>query len=163
VEHEITPCSDAGSDFTEIRQFVLVDTEGRFLTMAPPTEIRRALAKALPKLEMVYLQSRDQPRNPQISEVDHIIFHYPAGMGTIFPGQSADSVKQIMTPARVRELGIKSQGEVLEVFGSERRPLLNSDILRRLVPYIVLMRNGILEGVIDRLELASRIVSTALQ
>jgi hypothetical protein len=45
----------------------------------------------------------------------------------------------------------------------ERRPLLNSDILRRLVPYIVLMRNGILEGVIDRLELASRIVSTALQ
>jgi hypothetical protein len=45
--------------------------------MAPPTEIRRALAKALPKLEMVYLQSRDQPRNPQISEVDHIIFHYP--------------------------------------------------------------------------------------
>jgi Domain of unknown function (DUF4062) len=66
-----------GSDFTEIRQFVLVDAEGRFLTMAPPTEIRRALAKALPKLEMVYLQSRDQPRNPQISEVDHIIFHYP--------------------------------------------------------------------------------------
>ena len=61
------------SDFTEIRQFVLVDAEGRFLTMAPPTEIRRALAKALPKLEMVYLQSRDQPRNPQISEVDHFI------------------------------------------------------------------------------------------
>jgi hypothetical protein len=55
-----------GSDFTEILQFVLVDAEGRFLTMAPPTEIRRALAKALPKLEMVYLQSRDQPRNPQI-------------------------------------------------------------------------------------------------
>ena len=63
----------------------------------------------------------------------------------------------------MRELGIKSQGEVLEVFGSERRPLLNSDFLRRLVPYIVLMRNGILEGVIDRLELASRIASTALQ
>jgi hypothetical protein len=50
-----------GSDFTEIRQFVLVDAKGRFLTMAPPTEIRRALAKALPKLEMVYLRAVINP------------------------------------------------------------------------------------------------------
>jgi hypothetical protein len=150
------------SDFTEIGQFVLLDAEGRFLTIAPPVEIRRALAKTLAKLEMVYLQSREQPRLPQMTEVDHIIFNYQTALGAIFAGQAENSVKEIMTPARFRELGIKSRGEVLEEFGSERRPLLSSDIVRRQAPFVVLMRDGVLEGVVDRSELASRIAGTAL-
>ena len=152
------------SDFTEIGQFVLLDAEGRFLTMAPPVEIRRALAKTLTKLEKVYLQSREQPSVfPEESEVDNIVFNYRAAVRTIFEDEEEESVKEIMTPTRVRELGIKSQGEVLEEFGPERRPLLISDLMRRHVPYIVLMRDGKLEGVIDRLELASRIASIALR
>lgn len=150
------------SDFTEICQFVLLDAEGRFLTMASPTEIRRALAKALPKLEIAYLQSREQACGLYGGEVELIISCYPGAVTAVF-GQPEANVKQAITPANLRELGIKQQGEVLEEFAAERRPLLNSDIVRRHAPYVLLMRGGNLEGVIDRMELASRIASTALE
>jgi hypothetical protein len=156
------------SDFTEIGQFVLLDGEGRFLTMAPPVEIRRALAKAVAKLEMVYLKSRElPPQLPEKSEVDNILFNYRPAVNTIYDHREEERVeeervKEVMTPGRIRELGIKSQAEVLEEFGSERHPLSIPDLMRRHAPYIVLMRDGKLEGVIDRLELASRIVSTTL-
>jgi hypothetical protein len=59
-------------------------------------------------------------------------------------------------------LGIKPEGEVLERFAVENRALLNSDLLRRKMPYIAIFRNDNLEGVIDRAELASRIASITL-
>ena len=40
---------------------------------------------------------------------------------------------------------------------------LISEILQRGAPYVVLVRDGNLEAIIDRMELASRIASTALQ
>lgn len=152
------------SDFTEIRGIVLLDAESRFLAMASPLEIRRALSKALPKLEMAYLQSREQaPNSPWIAgEVDRILFSYPAAITAIF-GRAEAEVKQVVTPAGLRELGLKSEAEVIEQFGTERGQLLNSDLVRRRAPFVVLMRDGNLEGVIDRAELASRIASTALQ
>ena len=153
------------SDFTEIRQFVLLDAEGYFLTMASPLEIRRALTKALPKLEMAYLKSQEQARDLAHfgNEVDSIINYYSEAVSSVFAGVPERDVKQVMTSTKVRELGIKSQGEVLEELAVEHRPFLNSEIIRRRAPYVVLMRNGILDGVIDRMELASQIAGTALR
>jgi hypothetical protein len=60
-------------------------------------------------------------------------------------------------------LGIRQQGEVVERFGAERSALSRSEILRRGAPYVMLMRDGNLEGFIDRMEFASRIASTVVQ
>jgi hypothetical protein len=148
------------SDFTEIRQFVILDAEGRFLTMAPPAEIRRALTKALPKLEIAYLRSREKiDKQFGLSEVDQIVSSYPYTVSDVFGKQLEADVKQVVTPANLRELGIKAQGEVIEEFGVDRRPRLSSDIVRRHEPYVVLMRDGKLEGIVDRMELAARIAS----
>jgi Domain of unknown function (DUF4062) len=151
------------SDFTEIRQFVLLDVDGHFLTMASPAEIRRALAKAFPKLEIAYLQTQEQTQGLNGGEVDLIVSRYPATLTAVFGGQEERDLKHVVTPAGIRELGIKQEGEVVEQYGAERKPLSNSELLRRRTPYVVLVRNGTVEGVIDRLDLASRIASTAFQ
>ena len=150
------------SDFTEIQEFVLLDAEGRFLSITSPVELRRALAKALPKLEMTYLRCREMATGGYGGEVDRTVACYPTAVVELFGGQAEASVKQIMTPLNVRELGLKQLGDVLES-SVNMRSILNADIVRRQVPYVVLMRDGNLEGVIDRMELASRIANAAMQ
>jgi len=143
------------SDFAEVQQFVLLDAECRYLTMAAPAEMRRALANASPALEALYFESRAQAANMGRKSVDNIIACYPSAVMTTFQGQLEDQIKTIITPAYLRELGIKSQGEVLDVVGNERWS--NSDIIKRRANYIAVIRNGKMEGVIDRMELVSQI------
>jgi hypothetical protein len=157
------------SDFTEIREFVLLDEQGQFLTMAPPGEIRRALAKAVPKLEMAYLESREQAHTKVVgAEVDRIVGCYrdavtkvyPDAAGFANPNESTESiVKQVVTRGWLRGLGVKPEGEVIEQVSAEHQPIGYSDLLRRRTRYLVVMRDGNLEGVIDRAELASRVAS----
>ena len=150
------------SDFTEIRQFILLDAERRYLTMASPAEIRRSLANSSLRLERIYYASRERAvMNLGPNEVDNIIGCYPGAVQEIFPGQQEDQIKQVVTPTFLRQLGIRSQGEVLDLIGTERWS--NSDIVRRRAPYVVVMRNGIVEGVIDRMELNSQIASQLLR
>jgi hypothetical protein len=151
------------SDFTEIRQFLILDEARRVLVVTSPLELRRALTKSNPQLEMAYLQCRGLASPPfATSEVDAIISCYPNAVTTLFPGQQETQIKQVITPTTLRELGIKQEGEVLEQFASDHRPFLSADIVRRRERYVVLVRDGNLEGVIDRVELASRIASGAL-
>jgi len=152
------------SDFTETKGFVLLDAERRFLTMAAPGEIRRALAKSLPNLELAYLESRMLAAGIPApgGELNRIVDLYPTAVVKVFAAPAEESIKQVITPGSVRELGIKPNGEAMEQYGGERRPVLNAEILRRSSPYVVLLRDGAVEGVIDRAELASRIARMAL-
>jgi hypothetical protein len=157
------------SDFTEIREFVLLDEQGQFLTMAPPGEIRRALAKAVPKLEMAYLESREQAHTKVVgAEVDRIVGCYRDAVTKVYPdaarfanpNESTESiVKQVVTRGWLRGLGVKPEGEVIEQISAEHQPIGYSALLRRRARYLVVMRDGNLEGVIDRAELASRVAS----
>ena len=111
---------------------------------------------------MVYLQSRELARGQYGGEIDLVLSYYSGAMITSF-GLPETNIKQVITPASLRELGNRQEGEVLEESGAERGPLSKSAILRGRAPYLVLIREGNLEGVIDRMELAARIASTALQ
>jgi hypothetical protein len=136
------------------------DAESRYLTMAAPAEIRRAIAKSSPHLESLYYSSRMQAANLGPNEADNIIACYPGAVGTTFPGQNEEQVKRVITPTYVRELGIRAEGEVLDVLDNERWS--NSDVVRRRAPYVAVMRNGKLEGVIDRAEFVSQIANELL-
>jgi hypothetical protein len=153
--------SALASDFTEIKQFVILDPRRRVLLVASPLEIRRALTKSQPRLEIAYLQCRAQERVPFASEVDSIIVTYPNTVMSVF-GQAETRVKQDVLPASLRELGIKPDGAVLEQDAREHKPFSYSDIMQRRQRYVVLMRDGNLEGVIDRVELASRIAASGM-
>jgi hypothetical protein len=91
------------------------------------------------------------------SDVDSTISVYPAAVASAFGDQEAASVVLSLP-----ELRIKQQGEVLEQFGPQHRPSSNAEVVRRRERYVVLIRDGNLEGVIDRVELASRIAAGEL-
>jgi len=155
--------SSLASDFTEIKQFIILDTDRKVLVVAAPVEIRRALTKSQPKLEIAYLQCRNQPPTAfPASEVDRIIAAYPAQVANVFGNQQESIIKEVVTPATLRELGIKPQGEVVEQFSSDRNSFSSADILKRRERYVVLVRDGNVDGIVDRVELASRIATRAL-
>lgn len=154
--------SALASDFTEIKQFIILDTDRKVLVVASPLEIRRALTKWQPNLELVYLQCRSQQPALPGSEVDSIIAAYPTQVPILFGNLQESQIKEVITPAIVRELGIKPQGEVMEQFSSDRKAISSSDIVRRQQRYVVLVRDGNLDGIVDRAELASRIAANAI-
>jgi hypothetical protein len=63
------------SDFTEIKQFLVLNAGGGVELIAPPIEVRRAFAKAYPKLETAYHRSRELPC-VFASPVDCVIGNY---------------------------------------------------------------------------------------
>jgi hypothetical protein len=81
------------SDFTEIREIVVLDAEGRFMTMASPSEIRRAMTKTFSEFERVYLQCREEARGTFGSEVDAILSHYTANVSVVFKGLEETAIK----------------------------------------------------------------------
>jgi hypothetical protein len=130
--------------------------------MAAPGELRRALSKAEPKLEIAYLRSRELGRGYHgISDIERSIFAYQGAVAMVFGGAETD-VKQVLTTRRVRELGIRSDGEAIEL-GEARALLPQPDIISRRAPYLLLTRDGRVAGVIDRMEWVSRIATVALQ
>ena len=150
------------SDFSEIRQFVFLDAQGRYLTMSSPVEIRRALSNASPILGRLYSESRTQANNILLANpIDRIVAAYPAAVITVFPGYTEEQVKNVVTPTFLRAVGIRGEGEVMDLIGAERWS--NSEVVRRRAPYVAVTRNGELEGVIDRLELASQMASQLLR
>ena len=131
--------------------------------MSAPGEIRRALAKAFPKLEIAYLNAWEQIRGLPGDKGDLIISSYQSALMVTYGGQEERDLKLVVTPTSLNELEIKQQGEVVEQFGEERAALSNSHIPRRGALYVVLVRDGKLEGIIDRMDFLSRIASAALQ
>jgi hypothetical protein len=148
------------SDFTEIRQFVLLDAESKYLTMAAPAEIRRALAKSSPHLEALYYSSRMEAAKLGPNEADNAIACYPGAVIAMFPGQTEEQIKRVISPVNLRELGIRPEGEPLDVVGNERWS--KSDVVRKRAPYVAVMRNAKFEGIIDRAEFLSQIARELL-
>jgi hypothetical protein len=150
------------SDLTEIRQIVILDADGSFLTMASPAEIRRALTKSFSEFERVYLQCREQARGRYGNEVELILANYITNVSAVFMGQQEAAIKQELTPAKLRDLGLKADGEALEDHAGLSRSALYSDALKRQKQFVAIMAGGSMGGVIDRLELASRIATMNL-
>lgn len=148
------------SDFTDIQQFVVFNAHGGFELIAPPTEMRRALAKANPKLEAVYQTARELP-SLTANPIDSVTQNYSAASIQVL-NQSENAFKQVVTPLMLRELGIRQQGEAIELTERPCDSLLPSDIVRRRARFLVLMREGKFEGIVDRVEVASRLAQAML-
>lgn len=146
------------ADFTKIRAFVILDTAGQVLVVASPDAIRLALTKADHRLEIAYQQSRAQARGvPQNMQLDSITMNYPGQVMSAFGNKVERDVKQVLDAPELLKLGIKDEGEVLQQLPGERTALLKGT-----TPYIVLAREGKVEGIIDREELASRMAKAGI-
>jgi Domain of unknown function (DUF4062) len=147
------------SDFTDIQQFIVFNARGGFELIAPPTEIRRALAKATPKLEAAYQTAREF-FGPSVNPIDAVTLNYSVASIQVF-NQPESAFKQVVTPLMLRELGFRQQGEAidLEWHGGSLTPF---DIVLRKARFLVLMRDSKCEGIVDRVEIASRLAQVML-
>jgi hypothetical protein len=148
------------SDFTEIKQFLVLNAGGGVELIAPPIEVRRALAKAYPKLETAYHRSRELPCG-FASPIDCVIANYNSAIweGSGLPEKD---FKVVVSPATLRELGVRQQGEVIEQLEQSGDLVPSADIVRRRAPFLVLVRNGKFVGIVDRVQIASRLAQMAL-
>ena len=148
------------SDFTRIRQFVFLNGDGHYITMASPAEVRRALGQSFPELERAYLEIRAaaQPK----SSIDQIVMMYPDQILRTFGGRPEREVKSDISRLMLsRDLGIEPSAETVE--RRDQRRSVQREILRRATPFVALLNEGRLESVIDRVQMASKIAVQALE
>jgi hypothetical protein len=147
------------SDFTEIRGFVIHDERGRFLLMASPIEIRRALTKTQPKLEQSYVEASGLAP-PIGSKLDWILMNYVASVSACF-GAAEKDAKEIVNSRALREMGIRQEGEAVERTPAFSPSSLNAEIMKKELPFVVITNNGVVEGVVDRVKLVTRLARFA--
>jgi hypothetical protein len=127
--------------------------------MAPPAEIRQRLEQQWPNLERAYSEFRKD--TPTIDSVEIDILRYPQAVRATF-GDQEEKVKKVLTSHQLgTELGIRNHAEKIQVENGGQ-VFLQREIVRRPSPFVALVRNGRLEGLVDTNELARKVADAAL-
>jgi len=135
------------TDFTRIRQFLFLEENGEFVAMAPPEAVRRALAKQFPPTEVAYMRSLQAHDPPS---VDSIVGGYQYEIWLAHEERPENEVKQDLTGDMLQHrIGLGSQADWVEQ-GDQPEQLLAYEILQRATPYVVLVRNKMVDGIVDR-------------
>lgn len=140
-------------------EFVFVDAERRFITMAPPIEIRQRLAQRWPILELAYSEFRRGAAT--LSSIEENLWRYPMAVSAAFGGEE-QSVKEVVTIRHLEhELGITRDADGIEVENTGQ-VFLAREIVRRRTPFVALVHNGRLDGIVDSRDLARKVADMAL-
>jgi hypothetical protein len=142
-----------------VREFVFVDAQRRFLTMAPPAEIRSRLAQRWPALESAYALFRNQAATA--GNVGQELWRYPLAVQESLGIDEQVAKEDITAQDLVRNFGIARDAETVEVV-DKGQMFLQREILGRTTPYAALIRGGQLEGLVERQELARKVADKAL-
>jgi hypothetical protein len=146
-------------EFGRTGQFVFVDADRRFLTMASPTEIRRRLAQRWPDLERLYALFRKD--SPTLDSVEQQLWQFPGAAAALL-GKEESEAKEVVTSTDIqRNLGIVSDAEIVDS-ADKGQVFLQREILGRNTPFVALVRNDRLEGIVDKGDLARRVAIKAL-
>jgi hypothetical protein len=141
------------------KEFVFVDGSRKFLTMAPPAEIRRRLARRWPMLEQAYIEFRHAA--PSLDSIEENLAVYPQAVMTVF-GLEESQAKEVVTERDLEwGLGIARDADVVSVEDKGQAFLLR-EILNRPTSFVALTRDGILDGLVDTRDLARRVANSAL-
>ena len=146
-------------EFGRARGLVFVDGEGRFVLMASPSEIRHRLALRWPALEQAYANFRREAATAE--KVGQELWRYPMIVAQAF-GADEQTIKHILSARDIEyELGIARDAEIVDVSEKGQR-FLQQEILGRQTRFAALVRDGRLEGLVDRQVLAQRVAQAAL-
>jgi hypothetical protein len=146
-------------EFGRTRGFVLVDSDGKFLLMASPSEICHRLALRWPALEQAYAKFRREVTT--VEKMKDEIWRYPQFVGEAF-GADEQVCKHCLSVRDLEyELGIVRDAEVVDVKEKDQR-FLQREVLGRQTRFAALVRDHRLEGLVDRELLAQRVAQAAL-
>jgi hypothetical protein len=146
-------------DLGGAREFVFVDEQRRFLTMAPPAEIRDRLAQRWPALENAYAGFRNEAARE--GNIERDLWQYPMAVAASFGTDEQKAKEDITAQDLERNLGIARDAETVDMT-DKGQVFLQREILGRATPFAALIRSGRLEGLIERQELARKVADKAL-
>lgn len=146
-------------EFGRTRGFVFVDSDGKFLLMASPSEICYRLALRWPAIGQGYAKFRREVTATEKMEDE--IWRYSQFVGEAF-GADEQVAKKCLTARDLEyELGIARDAEVVDVREKGQR-FLQREVLGRQTRFAALVRDHHLEGLVDRELLAQRVAQAAL-
>lgn len=138
---------------------VFVDDQGQFVRVCAPGEIRRRLGQRWPALDAAYAAFRSEA--PTLQQVESELWRFPAHVATAL-GQQEELARHVLSVRDIADdLGMAANAEVVDIEGKGQR-FLQREILGRLSPYVALLRNERLQGLVDRAKLAERVARAAL-
>jgi uncharacterized protein DUF4062 len=148
------------ADYTEVRQ-LLFEAEGyRFLGMCTPSQARRALAQAFPDVEEAYRESVPSPKemsfNP-VEDVTSIINRFSSAMDSL--GGEPKAMRWVEPHLIENWPGVTK--DCIDLPGGVVTRSLLESVVRRQTPFVVLVRDGIVQQVVDRTALATRMAIVA--
>ena len=148
------------ADYTEVRQIVFEAEGSRFLCMCTPAQARRALAREYPNVETAYRECLPSPEkmssNP-VGDVSSIVGCFTDEMDKL---GGEETVKQWIAPHLVK-LWPGVNKDSFEVPGGAVTRSLFESIVSRKTPFVVLVRDGNIEHIVDRSALATRLAISA--
>jgi hypothetical protein len=141
------------------RGFVFVDADRHFLAMMSPRELKTRLAGRWPRLRVAY--AAFQSGVADLDAVEDQLWAYPQAVQQAYGMDEQQAAQVVSTNDLQRSLGIMQDAEVVDVVGKSQAFLVR-EILGRTTPFVALVRNRLLEGLVDRAQLAVGIATVAV-
>jgi hypothetical protein len=144
------------AEYTDVRQLLFEGEGYRFLGMCPPSQARRALARAFPTIESAYRESMPLPEQSSadsVADVMAIVDRYSNVMDRL---GGEPNVKQWVDPAFIENWPGVGKSKV-DLPGGVVTRLIMEAVVRHQDPFIVLVKDGIVQQVVDRSALATRL------
>jgi hypothetical protein len=161
-------------DYSRIRQLVFVERECEriFVGMAAPGDVRRALAKEWPNLELSYQEIKHDPSavpSPSDSEASRIVVAWITHLFNTDDQPVSDSDPKLSVKVDTASLnrwlgkmGMRLTTESADWDGITRPYLVRSLLVEFDSPYVALLRQRRLDRVVHRPDLALRVAREAL-
>ncbi|HXH39270.1 MAG TPA: DUF4062 domain-containing protein [Thermoanaerobaculia bacterium] len=145
-------------EFGRTLGFVFVDSAGRFLLMASPSEICHRLASRWPALQQAYAKFRGDVTMEKMGDE---VWRYPQYVSEAFGADEQVAMHCLSANDLEYELGIARDAEIVDVREKSQR-FLQREVLGRQTRFVALVRDHRLEGLVDRDLLAQRVAQAAL-
>jgi hypothetical protein len=146
-------------EYGAAEEFVFVDAERRFAAMASPAAVRAQLEERWPILGTTYSSFRLKTQT--LTSLEAQLWTYPIHVTECLGVEEQLGIEVITRRLLEYDLALPRDGEVVEVAG--KAPLfLTMEILGRQSPFVVLVRDGQVEGLIHRGTLAAKVAVQAL-
>jgi hypothetical protein len=149
------------AEYTEVRQVLFEGKDYRFFGMCSPSQARRALARAFPEIERAYRESMPPPEQlsgDPVADVNVIVDAYSSVMDNL-GGEAV--VKQWVEPTLIENWPDVGRSKVDIPGGVVTRPMIEA-IVRHQDPFVVLVKDGLVQQVVDRSALATRLALVAV-
>jgi hypothetical protein len=129
------------------RGFAFVEPDRRFLLLAEPQELRYRLKQRWPALEEAYQGFRKHAATTDM--IVPSLWNYPTAVEAAFGKPEKDGIDVVTAHYLTYELGISRHAEAVDLPDKNSSFLLR-EVAGRHTPYVAMLREGELEGFVDR-------------